>query len=254
MEDFHPEIVDITLPAAEENLFKLSFSPSVCVSAKETCQTLNEWEFTFLTILCNAVYADRKIAAVFPSLKVPTTILNDATRVHGLVSEQNALTTHILFEWWCSAWRTLMEKLTRLQCALSGNGLGSVYYSALCSYGHFLYHFSLATSERTPPPSPTNPLAALAGRGESVVIGRGLIVGPHVPTQVILQQIAPGRDPNVGEESSVDSGITEDAQPQGPSAITIAHPEMIRILSTPPLKPAKKAPTKKSPFVKLIRL
>ena len=91
IEDFHPEIVDITLPAVDEHLFKLSFSPSICVSAKETRQTLNEWEFTFLTILCNAVYADRKIASVVPTLKVPNTILNDATRVHGLVSEQNTL-------------------------------------------------------------------------------------------------------------------------------------------------------------------
>ena len=157
MEDFHPDIVDITLPAADEHLFWLSFSPSVCVSAEDTRQTLNEWEFTFLTILCNAIYDARKIAAVVPSLKVPTTILNDAARVHGLASEQNALTTHILFEWWCSARMTLTEKLTHLQCALSGNGLGVVYYSALSSYGRFLYHFSPAMSECTPPPSPILP-------------------------------------------------------------------------------------------------
>ena len=156
MEDFCPDIVDVTLPAVDEH-------PSICVSAEDTRQTLNEWEFTFLTILCNAIYEERKIAAVVLSLKVPITILNDAARVHGLSSEQNALTTHIPFEWWCSARMTLTEKLTRLQCALSGTGLGSVYYSALRSYGHFLYHFSPATSERTPPPSPSLPLAAPAG-------------------------------------------------------------------------------------------
>ena len=163
MEDFRPDIVDVTLPAVDEHLFKLSFSPSICISAEETRQTLNEWEFTFLTILCNAIYEERKIAAIVPSLKVPIPILNDAARVHGLASEQNALTTHILFEWWCSAQMTLTEKLTHLQCALSGTGLGSVYYSALQSYGRFLYHFSPATSERTPPPSPSLPLAAPAG-------------------------------------------------------------------------------------------
>ena len=117
----------------------------------------------------------------------------------------------------------------------------------------FLYHFSPATSERTPPPSPSIPLAAPAGHRESVVIERSLLVGPHVPTQVILQQIAPDGDPNVPDEASVDSGITEDAQP-GPSAIAVAHPEMVRILSAPPLKPAKRTTTKKNPFVKLIRL
>ena len=181
IEDFRPDIVDVTLPAVDEHLCKLSFSPSVCVSAEETCQTLNEWEFTFLTILCNAIYEEQKIAAVVPSLKVPNTILNDAARVHGLALEQNALTTHILFEWWCSDRMTLMEKLTHLQCALSGTGLGSVYYSALWSYGWFLYHFSPGTSECTPPPSPSIPPAAPAGHRESVVIERSLLVGPHVP-------------------------------------------------------------------------
>ena len=148
---------------------------------------------------------------------------------------------------------TLTEKLTRLQCALSGTGLGSVYYSALWSYGRFLYHFSPATSEHTPPPSPSIPLAAPAGHREGVVIERSLLVGPHVPSWVILQQIAPDGDPNVPDETSVDSGITEDAQP-GPSAIAVAHPEMVRILSSPPLKPAKRTTPKKNPFVKLIWL
>ena len=116
-----------------------------------------------------------------PSLKVPNTILNDAASVHGLASEQNALTTHILFEWWCSSQMTLTEKLTRLQCALSGTGLGLVYYSALWSYGRFLYHFSPTTSECTPPPSPSISPAATAGHRESVVIKRSLLVGPHIP-------------------------------------------------------------------------
>ena len=186
-----------------------------------------------MTILCNAIYAAWKISAVVPSLKVPTTILNDAARVHGLVSEQNALTTHILFKWWCLAQMTLTEKLTCLQCALSGKGLGVVYYSVLRSHGHFLYHFSPATSEHTPPPSPTIPPAALAGHGEGVIIERGLIVGPRVPKWVILLQIAQERHPNVLDESSVDSSITEDAQP-GLSAIAVAHPEMVRILSATP--------------------
>ena len=74
VEDFHPDIVDVTLPAVDEHLFKLSFSPSICISAEETHQTLNEWEFTFLTILCNAIYEEWKITAVVPSLKVPNTI------------------------------------------------------------------------------------------------------------------------------------------------------------------------------------
>ena len=253
IEDFRPDIVDVTLPAVNEHLFKLSFNPSICISAEETRQTLNEWEFTFLTILCNVIYEEQKIISVVLSLKVPNTILNDAARVHGLTSEQNALTTHILFEWWCSAQMTLMEKLTHLQCALSGTGLGSVYYSALWSYGRFLYHFSLATSEHTPSPSSSIPLAAPAGCGEGVVIERSLVVGPHVPTWVILQQITPDGDPNVPDEASVDSGITEDTHP-GPSAITVAHPEMVRILSAPPLKPVKRTTPKKNPFVKLIRL
>ena len=85
-----------------------------------------------------------------------------------------------------------------------------------------------------------------------MVIERSLIVGPHVPAWVILQQIPPDGDPNVPDEASVDSGITEDAHP-GPSAIAVAHPEMVRILSAPPLKPVKRT-TKKNPFVKLIWL
>ena len=126
IEDFRPDIVDVTLPAVDEHLFKLSFSPSICVSAEETRQILNEWEFTFLTILCKAIYEERKIGAVVSSLKVPNTILNDTARVYGLTSEQNALTTHILFEWWRSARITLMEKtyLTPMYPLLHWSRLG----------------------------------------------------------------------------------------------------------------------------------
>ena len=159
------------------------------MSAEETRQTLNEWEFTFLTILCNAIYNARKISAVVLTLQVPITILNDAALVHGLPTEQNALTAHILFEWWCSALLTLMEKLTQLQCAFTGIGLSHTYYTVLKSCGRFLYHFSPATSECTPPASPSQPLAAPAGCGEGVVVNKGFIVGPCVPTHIILHQI-----------------------------------------------------------------
>ena len=189
LEDYHPAVVSATLPTADEHLFTLTFAPSICVSAEETRQTLNEWEFTFLTILSNAIYNARKISAVVLTLQVPVTILNDAALVHGLPTEQDALTAHILFEWWCSALMTLTEKLTHLQCAFTGIGLGHTYYTALKSYGHFLYHFSPATSECTPPASPSQPPAALAGHGEGVVVHRGFIGGPHVPMQILLRQI-----------------------------------------------------------------
>ena len=189
LDDFRPMLVASTLPTTNEHLFTLTFAPSVCMSTEETRQTLNEWEFTFLTILCNAIYNARKISAVVPTLQVPVTILNDAALVHGLPTEQNALTAHILFEWWCSALLTLTEKLTHLQCAFTGIGLGHTYYTALKSYGHFLYHFSPATSECTPPASPFQPPAAPAGRGEGVAVNRGLIMGPRIPTHIILRQI-----------------------------------------------------------------
>ena len=99
LEDYRLAVVSATLPTADEHLFTLTFAPSVCVSAKETRQTLNEWEFTFLTILSNAIYNACKISAVVPTLQVPVTILNDAALLHGLPTEQDALTTHILFEW-----------------------------------------------------------------------------------------------------------------------------------------------------------
>ena len=157
LEDYRPAVVSATLPMADKHLFTLTFAPSICVSAKETRQTLNEWEFTFLTMLSNAIYNARKISAVIPTLQVPVMNLNDAALVHGLPTEQDALTAHILFEWWCSALMTLMEKLTRLQCAFTGIGLGHTYFTALKYYGHFLYHFSPATSECTPPASPSQP-------------------------------------------------------------------------------------------------
>ena len=189
LDDFSPTLVASTLPTTNKHLFTITFAPSVCVSVEETRQTLNEWEFTFLTILCNAIYNARKISAVVPTLEVPGTILNDAALVHGLPTEQNALTAHILFEWWCSALLTLTEKLTCLQCAFTGIGLGHTYYTALKSYGRFLYHFSPATSECTPPASPFQPPAAPAGRGEGVAVNRGLIMGPRIPPHIILHQI-----------------------------------------------------------------
>ena len=90
VEDYWPALVAATLPKTDEHLFTLTFAPSVCMSAEETRQNLNEWEFTFLTILCNAIYNARKISAVVPTLQVPVTILNDAALVHGLPTEQNA--------------------------------------------------------------------------------------------------------------------------------------------------------------------
>ena len=189
LDDHCLAVVAATLPKVDKHLFTLTFAPSICVTAEETRQSLNEWEFTFLTILCNAIYNAHKISVVVLTLQVPATILNDAALVHGLPTEQNTLTAHILFEWWCSALLTLTEKLTRLQCAFIGIGLGHTYYTALKSYGHFLYHFSPATSECTPPASPSQPLAAPAGRREGVVVNRGFIVGPRVPMQIILCQI-----------------------------------------------------------------
>ena len=221
LEDYRPALVAATLPKTDEHLFTLTFAPSICVSAEETRQILNEWEFTFLTILCNTIYNARKILAVVPTFQVPVTILNDAALVHGLPTEQNALTAHILFEWWCCALLTLMEKLNRLQCAFTGIGLGHTYYTTLKYYGHFLYHFSPATSECTPPASPSQPPAALAGRGKGVVVNRGFIVGPHVPTHIIFHQIPEEKHQidkidKVLESSADDSGILADGPQNQP--------------------------------------
>ena len=103
LEDYRLAVVSAMLLTVDEHLFTLTFAPSICVSAEETRQTLNEWEFTFLTILCNAIYNACKISAAVLTLQVPVMILNDAALVHGLPAEQDALTAHILFEWWCSA-------------------------------------------------------------------------------------------------------------------------------------------------------
>ena len=261
LEDYRPMVVSATLLTADEHLFTLTFAPSICVSTEETRQTLNEWEFTFLTILSNTIYNARKISAVIPTLQVPATILNDAALVHGLPTEQDALTTHILFKWWCSALMTLMDKLTHLQCAFTGIGLGHTYYTALKSYSHFLYHFSPATSECTPPASPSQPPAAPAGCREGVVINRGIIVGPRVPTQIILHQIPEERQQidNVQENSAQDSGILADDPPPTEAAAAQAIHELEQVLSPQPStstsieKPPKK-PLRKNPVVKLIRL
>ena len=249
IEDHHPAVVSATLPMADEHLFTLTFAPSICVSAEETRQSLNEWEFTFLMILSNAIYNARKISAVIQTLQVPVTILNDAALVHGLPTEQDALTAHILFEWWCSALMTLTEKLTRLQCAFTGIGLGHTYYTVLKSYGHFLYHFSPATSECTPPASPSQPPAAPAGCREGVVINRGIIIGPRVPMQIVLRQIPEERRQinAVRHNSREDSGTLGDDPP--PTNAADAQPST----STSPENPPKKL-LKKNPFVKLIRL
>ena len=250
-----------TLPATNEHLFTLTFAPSICVSAEETRQTLNEWEFTFLTILCDAIYNAQKISAVVPTLQVPVTILNDAALVHGLPTEQNALTAHILFEWWCSALLTLMEKLTRLQCAFTGIGLGHTYYTALKSYGRFLYHFSPATSECTPPASPFQPPAAPAGHGEGVAVNRGLIMGPRIPTHIILRQISEEKRQidQVQKDSEEDSGILADDPPPADTAAAQVISKMKEVLGPEPStrgnvekSPAK--PSRKNPIVKLIRL
>ena len=263
-EDYRLALVAATLPKTDEHLFTLTFTPSVCVSAEETRQNLNEWEFTFLTILCNAIYNACKISAVVPNLQVPVTILNDAALVHGLPTEQNALTAHILFEWWSSALLTLMEKLTRLQCAFTGIGLGHTYYTALKSYGRFLYHFSPATSECTPPASPSQPPAAPAGCGEGVVVNRGFIVGPRVPTQIIFHQIPEEKcqfdNSNKVQESSADNlEILADGPPPADAAAAQVINGMEQVLGPQPStstsldKPSKK-PSRKVPFVKQIRL
>ena len=261
LDDFCPTLVATTLLTMDEHLFTLTFTPSVCVSTEETRQTLNEWEFTFLTILCNAIYNARKISAVVPTLQVPVTILYDTALVHSLPTEQNALTAHILFEWWCSALLTLMQKLTHLQCAFTGIDLGHTYYTALKSYGRFLYHFSPATSECTPPASPFQPPAAPAGRVEGVTVNRGFIVGPRVPTHIILCQILEEKRQidQVRKNSAEDSGILADDPPPADAAAAQVIPEMEQVLGPEPSTSSnvEKSPTKpsrKNPLVKLIRI
>ena len=261
LDDHRPAVVAATLPKVDEHLFTLTFAASICVSAEETRQSLNEWEFTFLTILCNAIYNARKISAVVPTIQVPATILNDAALVHGLPTEQIALTAHILFEWWCSALLTLTEKLTCLQCTFVGIGLGHTYYTASKSYGRFLYHFLPATSECTPPASPSQPPAAPAGYREGVVVNRGFIVGPRVPTQIILCQIPEERRQieKVQENSAEDSDTLADNPPPVDAAAAQAIHELEEVLGPQPSTSnyEEKSPTKpsrKNPIVKLIRL
>ena len=261
LDDHRPAVVAATLPKVDEHLFTLTFAPSICVSAEETRLSLNEWEFTFLTILCNAIYNACKISAVVPTLQVPSTILNDASLVHGLPTEQNALTAHILFEWWCSALLTLTEKLTHLQCTFTGIGLGHTYYTALKSYGRFLYHFSPAASECIPPASPSQPPAAPADCGEGVVVNRGFIVGPRVPTQIILCQIPEERRQikKVQENSAEDSNTLADNPPPADAAATQVIHELEQVLSPQPstssyVEKSPKTPSRKNPIVKLIRL
>ena len=152
---------------------------------------------------------------------------------------------------------TLTEKLTRLQCAFMGIGLGHIYYTALKSYGCFLYHFSPATSECTPPASPSQPLA---GHGEGVVVNRGFIVGPCVPTQIILRQIPEERRQidKVRENSAEDSGILADDPPPADATAAQAIHELEQVLSPQPStstsKKTPKKPSRKNPVVKLIRL
>ena len=221
---------------------------------------LNEWEFTFLTILCNAIFNMGQIAAIIPTLQVPTAILQDAARVHGLPSEQNALTAHILFEWWCSAPITLTEKLTRLQCALTGVSFGPTYYAALKSYGRFLYHFASSDADRASSTSPTQPPAALAGRGEGVTVTRGFIVGPRVPTQTVLDQIADEmrqfeQDKENRAIQSADSGIVEDDTHTPSTSVAVGHQVLDLRIGQPARRASQDAtPARKNPFVKLIRL
>ena len=260
LEHHRPDVLSYTLPRSDDNLFELTFAPSVCVSAEETRQMLNEWEFTFLTILCNAIFNMGQIAAIIPTLQVPTAILQDAACVHGLPSEQNALTAHILFEWWCSAPITLTEKLTHLQCALTGVGLGPTYYTALKSYGRFLYHFVSADADRASTTFPTHPPAAPAGHGEGVTVTRGFIVGPRVPTQTVLDQIADEmrqfeQDKENRAIQSADSGIVEDDTHTPGTSVAVGHHVLDLRIGQPARRASQDAtPARKNPFVKLIRL
>ena len=261
VDDFRPMLVASTLPTTDEHLFALTFAPSICVSAEETRQTLNEWEFTFLTVLCNAIYNARKISAVVPTLEVPITILNDAALVHGLPTEQNALTAHILFEWWCSALLTLTEKLTRLQCAFTGIGLGHTYYTALRSYGRYMYHFSPATSECTPPTSPSQLSEPPAGRGEGVAVNRDFIVGPLVPMHIVLRRIPEEKREidRVQKNKAGDSGTLADDPPPAQAAAAHEIHEMDQVLGPQPStssdgEKSSSKPPRKNPLVKLIRL
>ena len=120
-----------------------------------------------------------------------------------------------------------------------------------------MYHFAPSGPDHVSPSSPTHPPAAPAGHGEAVTVTRGFIVGPRVPTQTVLDQIADEmrqfeQDKENRAIQSADSGIVED-DTHMPSASAAAGPHegMVR--------PAKRAsqdatPARKNPFVKLIRI
>ena len=159
---------------------------------------------------------------------------------------------------------TLTEKLTHLQCAFTDIGLGHTYYTALKSYGCFLYHFSPSTSERTPPASPSQPPAAPAGHREGVVVNRGFI-GPLVQTQIGLRQLTEEGQQidedweNLVEAPSTQSGILADAPPPANAAAAQVINELEQVLCPLPststsLEKTPKKPSRKNPFVKLIRL
>ena len=136
------------------------------------------------------------------------------------------------------------------------------YYTALKSYGHFLYHFSPATSECTPPTSPFQPPAAPAGHGEGMAVNRGFIVGPRVPTHIILHQIPEEKniiDNKVHKNSAGDSGILADDPTPANTAPAQVIPEMEQILDPVPstssnVGKSPMKPSRKNPIVKLIRL
>ena len=111
-----------------------------------------------------------------------------------------------------------------------------VLHHALKSYGHFLYHFSPATSECTPPASPFQPPAAPAGCGEGVAVNRGLIMGPRVPTHIILCQIPEEKRQidQVRKDWEEDSGILADDPPPADTAAAQVISEMDKVLGPEP--------------------
>ena len=86
-------------------------------------------------------------------------------------------------------------------------------------------------------------------------------MGPRVPTHIILHQIPEEKRQinKVRENSAEDSGILADDPPPANAAAAQAIHEMEQVLGSQPStstsleKPPKK-PSRKDPFVKLIRL
>ena len=80
------------------------------------------------------------------------------------------------------------------------------------------------------------PLAALAGRGEDVVVNRGFIVGPHVPTQIVLRQPAEEKRQidedreNLAEAPSTHSGVLAEAPPPADAAAAQVINELEQVL------------------------